>query len=1131
MPDNTPQTPQNGATSAASTTANTADDKRLQGVSRSLIIGVGGTGHQIMLDVRRRLLEKYGALDKLPIVSFLLLDTDQALFAKNPDYDDAVNLDNADKIHTSVHGVDSLRRTLREHPHLRTWLDPRVLTGDIDQGAGAVRARGRLAYFWNYAQIARRLEEQMLAITRDSAKETAIKNGLQVGEGITVYVVGSLLGGTGSGMFLDLAYTVRNKFKNQRMLETVGMFSIPPNSEAVAADNRPNAYAALLELNHYTDPTTTFSAQYEANIPPVEDADPPFRYCYLSDTSSPAAQLDSVRDLVEMMGHSIFLDLTSEFQRQKKSNRNNFDQFLITTDGLGCPQNYLGFGLSSIFFPKDKVVRACASRLSGDIVRRWTTPLERTANIPAFADQELAKLGLTPEQVQRQVLLSNSETGQTLRDDALAFWNDVNRQYETAYPGHNRVAEYLTVRQRDAESKLADTDPNPDLLAKRRANLGESSYAVQQNLAATLKAKDASLREWMSARVNDPAHRHGVASQALDTMADRFRTYIAQLEKEREERRNSVTPLTQARDAAAAQVNRLAGDFMLALIATAKRREIDEQKDAYIQSARRLNADALDAKASEAALVFYARMLDVVSRLRADMDRYVERMSALQARFDKQERLAVQEPVEVNGEVLFNAGRRETDPQTGAERYVGGDIDDRYAHYVGNGQDAGNATVNNVVADILRTLGTNGDIWAVRDSDIERIASVIFTSSKAVFAPVAEESALDKFYARYGDNSDRTIQTLRRVASLSQPFLHLQENAPAYSHALNKEQTIVGVRHGAVPRTESEQRFASQITDTVQGIKEQQISTMTDAHQVLFLRERAAFPLRLLQGMDSYRYAYEQVKAQGAAANPIHTRTDVPQWVRISPPSAEEQKSAWRLFVVGWACGVVAEERETRYTGVGQSDTVRFTAHYVDRFGMPKSDALGGFNKVETPVAGFTPEALSADRPPQAARDLVLKLCDDRRMAQQIGAAIDDKLRGVGAQEMGRMLVAHAAAQKAVSPPAIYDPYYKVLSDYLEEINYSGESAPSPASGNGPHPPAPSPARGRGGAEGLLSSPSPVPTGEGRPSEGGVRASSAGEPPARTMRERLASLKELLAEELITQDEHDARRREILAEV
>ena len=336
-----------------------------------------------------------------------------------------------------------------------------MLTGDIDQGAGAVRARGRLAYFWNYPTIARRLEEEMLQITKDSSKETAIRNGLQVGEGITVYIVGSLLGGTGSGMFLDLAYTVKNKFKSQRMLETVGMFSIPPNTEAVAVDNRPNAYAALLELNHYTDASTTFTAQYQADIPPMEDADPPFRYTYLADTSSPAAQLDSVKDLVEMIGHSIFLDLTSEFQRQKKSNRNNFDQFLITTDGLGCPQNYMGFGLASIYFPKDKVMAACANRLAGDIVRRWTTPLDRVVNIGAFTDQELSRLGMTPDEVQRSVLLGNSETGETLRDAAMAYWNGVNRQYETAYPGHSRVVEYLVTRQKRGRGEDRRHRPEP----------------------------------------------------------------------------------------------------------------------------------------------------------------------------------------------------------------------------------------------------------------------------------------------------------------------------------------------------------------------------------------------------------------------------------------------------------------------------------------------------------------------------------------------------------------------------------------------------------------------------------------------------------------------------------------------
>jgi ssDNA-binding Zn-finger/Zn-ribbon topoisomerase 1 len=45
-----------------------------------------------------------------------------------------------------------------------------------------------------------------------------------------------------------------------------------------------------------------------------------------------------------------------------------------------------------------------------------------------------------------------------------------------------------------------------------------------------------------------------------------------------------------------------------------------------------------------------------------------------------------------------------------------------------------------------------------------------------------------------------------------------------------------------------------------------------------------------------------------------------------------------------------------------------------------------------------------------------------------------------------------------------------------------------------------------------------------------VEASSA-TPPVRTRKERLSELKELLDDGLITQEEHDGRRKEILAEV
>ncbi|GAB4463034.1 MAG: tubulin-like doman-containing protein [Armatimonadaceae bacterium] len=1025
------------------------DEQRLRGISRSLLIAVGGTGHKILLDVRQRMLQKYGALDKIPIVSFLLLDTDQAVFSKNPDYSDAANLDNADKIHASVHGVEQLRKNLREYPHLRDWLDPRILQGDIHQGAGAVRARGRLAFFWNYEQIAKRIQEEIVEITKDDSKAKAQKNGLRVSEGVTVYIVGSLLGGTGSGMFLDLAYSVKHLLSSQRMLETVGIFSIPPNTAAVAVDNRPNAYASLLELNHYTDPSTTFTAQYKPDQPAIENADPPFRYCYLVDTSSPAANLGSVDKLVEMVGHSIFLDLTSEFQRQKKSNRDNFDQFLTNADDLGCPQNYLAMGLAAMNFPKDKVLYACSSRLARQILSRWTEGLDKGVNIGAFTEAELVRLGLDPEEVMRQLTIASAESGDLLRDNINSFWNGVNRQYETAYPGHGQVTAFLNSKNAEKSVRFTDTDPNPDLLDKKRQNLGEFIFQIQENLRALIPTKTQALRGFISATVNDQNRRHSVARRFLDQATERFRAYATEMERQRDANKEQLVPVAENRDGQLGDIERYAGDFTLGLIPGAKKKEIDEKKDAYLRLARQWDSLLLEVRSADAAISFYRDMLGVLEGLKAEMDDYIERMRDLELHFRKEEQKAIENPVDVNGLVLFDRGRR-VEREDGTATYVDGDIDHRYAAYVGNGADPANAVVNTTAADILQELGTAGNIYGIRDSDKSRVKAVIEGRSRFVFRDVESESVVDKFFEKFGMGSDRAVEELRRVFSLSQPFIHLRDNAPNYTHHQNKEQTIVGKMNGADSRSDKDQMFLQMLRDTVQGIRDGQITNSNEEHQVLFLRERAAFPLRLLEGMDSYRFAYEQARAQGATVNPIHTRKDVREWVRIDPPSYEDQKEAWETFCVGWASGVIEEERDTRYTATGVKETIKFVASYKDRFGMPKTDPLGTFIAITGDMARLMREEqekasdaqIQSHRPPQEAREIVLILCDHPTIKEHLDQGIEQKLLETGVADMGNMLVQHVQTQEKILPKAIYRPYQKAISDYLEKINYAGMNAP-----------------------------------------------------------------------------------------
>ncbi len=321
------------------------------------------------------------------------------------------------------------------------------------------------------------------------------------------------------------------------------------------------------------------------------------------------------------------------------------------------------------------------------------------------------------------------------------------------------------------------------------------------------------------------------------------------------------------------------------------------------------------------------------------------------------------------------------------------------------------------------------------------------------------------------------------------------------------------------------------LKDTVQGIRDGQISNSNEQHQVLFLRERAAFPLRLLEGMESYRFAYDQAKAQGAAANPIHTRKDVREWVRINPPSFREQKEAWQTFCAGWASGVIGEERDTRYTATGIKETLRFIAAYRDRFGMPKTDPLGGFIAITGDMAKLMreaeTEAESASRPPKEAREIVLILCYNPTLRQQLDQGIEEKLHELGVAELGNRLVAHVQAQERALPPAIYRPYQQGISDFLEEINYAGPAAAVPVTPAAAAPPGVPEAAGTANGAGspgtiggpAVAAPTPaLPQPAATPSTG------------QNIRERLTNLKSLFDDGLITSEDYDTRRATILAE-
>ena len=100
------------------------------------------------------------------------------------------------------------------------------------QQTGAVRALGRLAFCDNYRLIAHRIQGELEAcldpeLLKATAKRTRL--GLRTSQP-RVYVVAGLAGGSGGGMFLDLAYVVRDLLRQMGFTDpdVVGLLLVPP---------------------------------------------------------------------------------------------------------------------------------------------------------------------------------------------------------------------------------------------------------------------------------------------------------------------------------------------------------------------------------------------------------------------------------------------------------------------------------------------------------------------------------------------------------------------------------------------------------------------------------------------------------------------------------------------------------------------------------------------------------------------------------------------------------------------------------------------------------------------------------------------------------------------------------------
>lgn len=152
-----------------------------------------------------------------------------------------------------------------------SWLPDRNLQAveDLVNGCGMIRTNGRIAFSFNYHRSRQNIKRQLDKIC--SLTMVHNKKYELIGQDVEVNIVFSIAGGTGSGNFIDMAYLVKDIFKEKALPETskiVGYMVLPDVYDAQLVFGKeklfPNACASLVDLDylmHY-DFTQKYSVNY-----------------------------------------------------------------------------------------------------------------------------------------------------------------------------------------------------------------------------------------------------------------------------------------------------------------------------------------------------------------------------------------------------------------------------------------------------------------------------------------------------------------------------------------------------------------------------------------------------------------------------------------------------------------------------------------------------------------------------------------------------------------------------------------------------------------------------------------------------------------------------------------------------
>ncbi|TSA11593.1 MAG: hypothetical protein D4R73_03640 [Deltaproteobacteria bacterium] len=438
-------------------------------ISPTLFIGLGTQGLRILEELQKLVIEEYG--EKPAIFEYIYLETDQDARPQVQSWArDEIRVPQPFPVIHQLSGIKSdYEQGTREY--LRPWINESLFThpdGAFTAGAGHIRMAGRLCLWANWDTCAQVINDAYQKANADINKTNTLRflqdfyrkvnrdikpDEKLMGDNTNFYIFGTLCGGTCGGMFIDVAYMIREKFGVKKKKDEVtprlkGIFTILDhnilsNPRHELDDKRAaNCWASLMELDYYSHPVSQYQAVWPESQK-VSNSNPPFDYVYILSCSGnhvnlrlpgsiPAPDLGALNHTAAMV---LFSETVSDLFSEKQKIIINFaghpkvnKPYSETPEGSASKSTsedmpiFAACGLCAVWYPKYRIAEAGSCHVAKQICQEW----QGVVSTEAQQRIEKEEVPLAWQEILRSTLPTLTKKPQGSIENEIRDWFDKN---------------------------------------------------------------------------------------------------------------------------------------------------------------------------------------------------------------------------------------------------------------------------------------------------------------------------------------------------------------------------------------------------------------------------------------------------------------------------------------------------------------------------------------------------------------------------------------------------------------------------------------------------------------------------------------------------------------------------------